>query len=171
MPDVYVVLTGPPASGKSTLSHPLAAELGLPLLVKDTVKQALVDALGAPDVEASRRLGRASVAALLAVARETGGAVLDSVWVDRIGAVDQLRSLGGVVEVFCRADVTTMRVRYRARAREKGVGHFDEQRPDEELWPEGALRPLAGGWPVVEVDTTSPVDVVDLVRRVREAAG
>jgi hypothetical protein len=59
-----------------------------------------------------------------------------------------------------------MRSRYEQRATGKGEGHFDEQRPDEELWPEDALRPLAGGWPVVEVDTSGPVDVREVAERV-----
>ena len=167
---VYVVVTGPPAAGKSTLSRGLATALGLPLLAKDVVKQGLVDVLGAPDVEASRALGRASVAALLAVAADNGGAVLDSVWVDRSRAVDRIRSLGKVVEVFCRADVETMRSRYRERARDRGPGHFDEERPDSDLWPETALRPLAGGWPVVEVDTSASVVVARVAQAVRGAA-
>jgi adenylate kinase family enzyme len=33
----YVVVSGPPASGKSTLAPPLAAHLGLPLAAKDTI--------------------------------------------------------------------------------------------------------------------------------------
>jgi predicted kinase len=166
---VYVVVTGPPASGKTCLSRELAVVLGLPLLAKDVIKQGLIDVLGAADVDTSRALGRASVAALLAVAADNGGAVLDSVWVDRRRAVDQLRSLGKVVEVFCRADVDVMRSRYRERARTKGPGHFDEARPEDELWPDTALRPLDGGWPLIEVDTSGPVDVAALATAVGEA--
>jgi hypothetical protein len=44
----------------------------LPLIAKDTVKQALMTVLPVPDVAASRVVGRASVAALLAVAAESG---------------------------------------------------------------------------------------------------
>ena len=40
---VYVVVTGPPASGKSALSRHLAQALGLPRLVKDDIKQRLLD--------------------------------------------------------------------------------------------------------------------------------
>ncbi len=60
-----------------------------------------------------------------------------------------------------------MRRRYRERAPTKGPGHFDEERADEELWPPEALEPLAGTWPVVEVDTSGPVDVPDVAARVR----
>jgi predicted kinase len=164
---VYVVVTGPPGSGKSTLARSLADELGLPLLAKDTIKQALLDEVGAADVPESRRLGGAAVTALLAVARDAGTGVLDSVWVDRDRSVRRLRELGGVVEVFCRADVDLMRSRYEQRAPGKGDGHFDGQRPVEELWPEDALRPLDGGWPVVDVDTSGPVDVHRVAERVR----
>lgn len=165
---VYVVVTGPPASGKSTLSRAIADDLALPLLAKDTLKAALVESLGAEDVAASRRLGRAAVQALLAVAREAGSGVLDSVWVDRERARRELAGLGKpLVEVFCRCDVETMRGRYAGRASE-GAGRFDLERREVELWPEEALRPLAGPWPVVEVDTAERVDVHDVTRRMRD---
>ena len=67
-----VVVSGAPASGKSTLAPALAAELDLPLLAKDAVKDALVDVLGAPDLPRSRELGRAAVQVLLAVAATAG---------------------------------------------------------------------------------------------------
>jgi adenylylsulfate kinase-like enzyme len=75
-----VVVSGPPGSGKSTPATALAAELDLPLLAKDVVKDALVDVLGAPDVPRSRALGTAAVHVLLAVAATAGRAVLESVW-------------------------------------------------------------------------------------------
>jgi predicted kinase len=42
----FVLVVGWPASGKSTLAAALAAELDLPLLAKDEVKEALMDGLG-----------------------------------------------------------------------------------------------------------------------------
>jgi predicted kinase len=160
-------VTGPPASGKTSLSRALASALGLPLLAKDDLKQRLLDADPVPDVEASRQLGRLAVDRLLAAAREQGEAVLDSVWVDRPRAVERLGALGDVVEVFCRCDLPTLRARYAERAPTKGAGHFDEERTDDELWPPAALEPLAGGWPVVDVDTARPVDVAAVARAVR----
>ena len=52
----FVLVAGPPGSGKSSLAGPLARELGLPLLAKDEIKEALMGALGPPaTVEKSRQ--------------------------------------------------------------------------------------------------------------------
>jgi predicted kinase len=164
---VYVVVSGPPGSGKTTLAGPLATELGLPLIAKDTVKDALVSTLSAPDLEESRRLGGAAVAVILAVAAANEGAVLESVW-HRSRALAQLRALPGpVVEVFCRCDREVVRSRYRARAASR-EHYFDEQRSDDELWNDEVAEPVAGGWPLIEVDTTRTVDVSSLAAQVRE---
>lgn len=75
---LFVVVTGPPASGKSTLAPPLARELALPLVAKDTIKDALMSVLPVPDVGASRQLGGTAVAAMLAIAGQSPiGAVID----------------------------------------------------------------------------------------------
>src|ERR1700722_10015043 len=66
----FVLIAGWPGSGKSTLGAALAAELGLPLLAKDEIKEALMEGLGLPDtVAASRRLGKAAVLAMLRASR------------------------------------------------------------------------------------------------------
>ena len=65
---------GWPGSGKSTPAAALAAELGLPLLAKDEIKEALVEGLGRPETAAaSQRLGRAAVLAMLSTARTAPG--------------------------------------------------------------------------------------------------
>ncbi len=63
-------MTGPPGAGKSTLARAVADELGLPLVAKDDVKEALFDTLGAHDVEESRRLGAAAWTLLFRTAGE-----------------------------------------------------------------------------------------------------
>jgi predicted kinase len=166
----FVLVSGPPASGKSSLAPQLVAELDLPLLAKDVIKDALVAELGAPDLARSRKLGRAAVGVLLAVAGSVGRGVLESVWYGYARAV-VARLPGPTVEVFCRCDPAVLRSRFAARSTGRGAGYFDSQRSPEELWNDEVGSPLAGGWPVLEVDTGAEVDVSALARRVREAVG
>src|SRR6185295_8584245 len=57
---MYVLVSGLPGSGKTTIAAPLATALDLPLLARDSIKESLWDALGAGDLAWSRRLGAAS---------------------------------------------------------------------------------------------------------------
>jgi len=61
---LLVVISGKPATGKTTLGLRLATDLGLPLFSKDGVKETLFDAMGVGDRAWSRRLGGASMATL-----------------------------------------------------------------------------------------------------------
>jgi hypothetical protein len=93
--------------------------------------------------------------------------VLDSVWVDRGRALTDLADLPTpVVEVFCSCDRALFEERYAARAAGRGPGHFDAERGADELWNESSLAPLGGPWPVIEVDTSEPVDLFAVVERV-----
>ncbi|HET9732263.1 MAG TPA: AAA family ATPase [Acidimicrobiales bacterium] len=167
----FVVVDGPPAAGKSSLAGPLAEALGLPLVAKDTIKDALMAVLPPADVEASRQLGRAAVTALLAVAAASPiGAVIESNFYRSVAAAELARLPGQVVEVFCRCDREVARARYRVRAGTRAAGHFDTERSDDEIWNDEICEPVAGGWPVIEVETTSPVDLEALLVSIRAAA-
>ena len=70
----FVLVADWSGSGKSTLAAALAAELGLPLLAKDEIKEALVEGPGRPETAAaSQRLGRAAVLAMPRTARTAPG--------------------------------------------------------------------------------------------------
>jgi predicted kinase len=154
----FVLVAGPPGTGKTTLAGPLAMALGLPLIAKDPIKEALMEALGSPrGVEESRRLGAAAVTAMLVVASTSCGAVLESTFYPQ--TIDALRAFPGrFVEVRCSCPREVALDRYRRRATARHVGHFDSLRTDEELWNPLLLDPLGVG-PVVTVDTTLPADI------------
>jgi predicted kinase len=63
-----LLLTGPPASGKTLLAGRLAARHGACCCTKDEIKELLFDTLGAGDAAWSRRLSDASFALLFAYA-------------------------------------------------------------------------------------------------------
>jgi predicted kinase len=168
---LFVAVSGPPGSGKSSVAEPLARELRLPLVAKDTVKEALMDVLGAADVEVSQRLGAASIEVMLAVAAASPvGAVLDCNFRRSIAVADLRRLPGTVVEVFCRVDPDVAWDRYEARAGTRHPGHFDEARSRQRPWGDEVTEPVAGGWPLLEVDTSVPVDVDAVLAFVRDAA-
>jgi predicted kinase len=162
-----VLVGGWPGSGKTTLSSALSSELGIPHLSKDPIKEALMDAMGPPsDVEASRRLGRAAVFALLGAARGCPAAVIDSTWYPY--AEPLARSLPGpVVEVRCRVTREVARERYLRRVRDPR--HLDGLRDEAELWGE-EVAPLGLG-PLLEVDTDGAVDVAAVAAEVRSMLG
>ena len=48
-------------------------------------------------------------------------------------------------------------------------GHLDSLRDESELWNEKLLTPIGVG-PVVEIDTTGPVDIDALAQKITELA-
>jgi predicted kinase len=154
-----VLVTGPPASGKTTLARPLAHHLGLPLLGKDTIKEALFDTLGTGDRAWSRRLGAASYTVLLALAGELPAAVLDANFYPDHGP-GLLQACQRPIEVFCGCSAAEIERRFTQRAPTRHPGHVDHVL-DAQLKAalDGGMGPLGLGGPVLEVDTSGPVDV------------
>ena len=161
-----VYVSGAPGAGKTTLAGPLAAELEYALITKDTIKETLHDALGAPEADRawSRRLGGASMELLWTLAALAPAVVIEANFrpyseYER----GRLLGLGGLpVEVNCACPPALACARFNARATHPV--HVVKNLPESAMTEYD--RPVGIG-ALVTVDTTAPVDVAVVAAQVR----
>lgn len=151
-----VIVAGPPGAGKTTIAERLAADLGLPLLTKDGIKEAMGDVLPPNSVEQSRELGRATFAVLFhtaaAVLAGGSGLVLEGAFgAQSEPELNALIAQSAARLIRCSAPPDLLRRRYAARSRHPV--HFDldrigaDQLPD----PDYSINPAV---PTLDLDTT-----------------
>ena len=166
-----VVISGPPASGKTTLAGPLATELGWPLLSKDLIKETLYDELGTPRTRRrSKQIGRASFEVLYALLDHMPHAIIETYWHPEVSGPHLRAMKRPLLEVFCRCDRETRLGRLGVRDRHPG--HLEGRL---NLIPKVAKRrmflgheePLHLGGPLLELDADHPIDVTPVAEWVR----
>lgn len=178
MERMFVVMSGLPGSGKTTLGRQLAAHIQLLMLDKDDILEALLDSLGAEDAGERQRLSRAADAVLQATAAASPGSVLSSFWRrERVSSTsgtpwEWIRDLSHsrLVEVHCQCPPDLAVDRFLGRERHRG--HHDERHSREQLAAQfellAAEGPLGIG-SLVPVFTTERVElrqvVVDIERQ------
>jgi predicted kinase len=174
---LLIVVTGAPAAGKTTVAWELAARLRLPLIAKDTIKEALFQGLGPGDLAWSRRLGAATFLVMLALAEESieagSSLVLEGNFV-RGGEIEaKLAALPArFVQVHCSAPLDVLLERYGGRDRHPG--HLDVRRIDalREAVETGRHEALDLPGETIRLDTSRSLDfevLLALAARIRPA--
>lgn len=176
---LLVVVTGSPASGKSTLAEKLSESMRLPLLAKDAFKEEIYDNLEGAAPADSHRLGFVAVRLMHSWSKrllEKGvSLVLESNFKRSLSLPDleSLFALSQPVVVQCVAPRDEVVDRYVERSEEgerhpvhDDANHVDELRHDLEKG-EYDMRVL--DVPVITVDTSieGGVDIEALIHRIR----
>jgi hypothetical protein len=168
----FVVISGIPGSGKSTVGERIATLLGLDVIDKDVILEASLPG-GVVDPETRDRLSRQADHAMRTKVQVSRGAVLISHWrrpelsMASGTPTEWLTMLPDLVEVHCVCSPSTAARRFLDRERHRG--HGDERHDPGDLLERfhalADLGPLGIGT-TVTVDTEGDLDVMAVVRAV-----
>jgi hypothetical protein len=174
----FVVVSGLPASGKTTISTALAASLRLPLFDKDSFLETLFETEGVAGPARRRELSKRANAQFQQAAVAERAAVLTSWWRHPSSTADSgtpiewlVRSSRVAVEVHCVCSAPVAAARFLARQRHPS--HLDERWSLDKLLDmleqQQRLGPLFPD-KALTINTEQPVDMHDLVRTVEAKA-
>jgi predicted kinase len=157
-----VVVTGAPATGKSTVATGLVRHLGYALISKDDVKESLANVLGTGDREWSRKLGAAAYSVMQRLASrmldERVNVILEAnFWRER--SESWLRALAqgrdaSVIVCSVAPDVRRERFRSRGAAGARHAVHLDGEILANEWTEDNAAFRVDLGTKTLDVDTT-----------------
>ena len=172
----FVVISGLPGSGKSTLGRRLAPALNLVFIDKDDILDRLFEAKGVGDAAWRRTLSRESDVILEHEATRSNGAVLVSFWrvpgmpSDSGTPTDWLRAPSHqLVNVHCACEPEIAANRFLHRRRHPG--HLDGESSSADVL--ASLRQLTQ-FPAldigqrIEVDTSREPNLTEVVRAIRD---
>jgi glucokinase len=175
----YVIVSGLPASGKSTIARGLATQGPLPLFDKDPLLEAMYSP-GVPRDAAERRsLSHRADQQLEEVVRNSPGAIVVSWWRHPRSAADSgtptgwlHRLHGTLVEVYCECAPDLAVARFCERKRHPGHmdGRWSRASLAAQLATAAQLGPLNIG-ALVKVDSERPVDFAVLWKNVESRFG
>ena len=167
LPDpTLIIVSGPPASGKTTIASRIALEFGLPSISKDQIKETLFDTLGIGDRDWSMKLGLASVVLMFKVIEtqlEAGKSLVAEANFYTEFDTPRFRDLKAsyefnLVQVHCVAHTEVLLSRYRERwnTGARHPGHIDHNRTDdlERGLAEAVWQPMTIDGRTVSVDTS-----------------
>jgi predicted kinase len=174
---VVVFVSGPPASGKTTMARELSRRVPLPLIAKDDIKESLGDSLGKTSLLWSKRLGAATWDLLFVLLERTlmggGSLIFESNFYPDLHRprLNEIRTRLPFVpfEVHCTADPATLAQRNNERPRHPV--HHSRDGTTARVMAKWVLNngPLELSERVFRVDTgtSDPVDLDGIVADIR----
>ena len=176
MPRRFVVVSGLPGSGKSTIARRIGAGLNLDVIDKDDLLEQSFEGVDVISSAERQRLSRLADETMTHLAQASAGAVIVSFWRrEQLSATagtptSWLHELPHVVEVHCVCSPSTAVQRFIARHRHHG--HGDQARSAGDLAAQfialDALGPIGIG-PLVTVDTTQEIRLAELLEQLATA--
>lgn len=157
-----ILVNGLPGVGKTTLAAKLQADLGLPALGKDMLKEFLFDTIGIGGKDDSRLIGKAVSEMMYVLAADYAAAgrsiILESAYFAEFArpAFQQIvhAHRARIIEVYCSLDPAERRRRFNARnaSGQRHPGHTDGDLPADEPEPLEVYAPIGIGT-VIRLDT------------------
>jgi gluconate kinase len=176
MQKTFLLISGLPASGKTTLAYKLSSVFGLSVIDKDEILDHLFESKGVGDTSWRRKLSRESDLILQQKAAASGGAILSSFWhapgmpADSGTPTDWIDPLSHhVVTIHCECDITTAVERFLQRKRHQG--HLDGNSSYEQLVADfeqlDRLKPIVIGERVI-VNTSAETNLELVVQQIQK---
>lgn len=165
MSPLFIVITGLPAAGKSTLATALGDRLHLPVVSKDDYKQVLLDLI--PEDERLIRngeVGKASYHVMLKVADVLLAAgqslVMETHFYRGISEYNILpvaqRHQARVLQLFCEVGIEELKRRHAVRVAAQTRPYIDYPNVHDQLAENANWEPLDLGSPLLRVNTAVP---------------
>jgi len=172
-----IVVTGLPASGKTTLARLLGVELGFVVIDKDDFLETLLGSVQEFNAEFRFRCSRDADKQFEEAARAAGDVILVSHWQGpnehrESGTPSAwLREFDSVVEIVCHCSVATALERFKNRNRHAGHGDNRSDLSVLQRWfEEDSLRIPLGIGSLITVNTEAIVDIKKLALECRQSA-
>jgi len=158
----FIIISGAPASGKTTLANQLSKKLNVPAISKDDIKISLAESIPGEGLEWSMNIGKASIELLkkyvflMAQGRDT--IIIESAFIKKFDSVflnDPIFGKSKVVQLHCRVNQELQEHRFQERlaSGKRHPCHQDHLRGNEFI-----KKAKAGVYDPLEIKQTLIVD-------------